>query len=180
MTGKGTYFFATKQDIETVVRNVESNLSLKYIQSGLFDTEEIQPFSSLLMEPGLGHAIAGDNNHCKRYLVTLQNIEIQIRTVPQRRGGVKYAIDSVLNPISITMAPGGVFREGILVEGSIRTISKDVDALKIYKTFEKHIKSNFKRIQEYYVGLEAHIYLKNGWRLTQSEQAPKESDLQEK
>jgi hypothetical protein len=86
-------FFATKADLELLLREVESERQLQFVETGLFDSPSVEPIHSLLGAPSLGHLSAGDHNQGPCYLVASQDISIVVRTVPQRRGGTKYAVD---------------------------------------------------------------------------------------
>src|SRR6516225_4719613 len=91
-------FFATGEDILKVFRIVEASYPLQYALCGLFDDSErkvFQGFSSLL---ALGVAQTGQSQLEPTFLVMLQGDKLNVRTVPQRRGGKKYAVDQKANP----------------------------------------------------------------------------------
>jgi hypothetical protein len=132
---------------------------------------------SLLDLRSLGVARTGDANHETKYLIADREIRIEVEDVPQRRGGVKYAIDQQANPKTIVITPGGLFGEGCLIAGQIGTASDDTDSIALYELFHREFKSRFKKVKSYLVGAEARALLDKGWRLTSSIKAPIDYDL---
>jgi len=170
-------FFATKSDLEQVLQAVEENRTLEYIPTGLFDTAAVKRVESLRTIPTLGMATVGDSNHETTYLVADHGASVEIRSVPQRQGGVKYAIDQVANPKTIVIRPGGVFQGNCVIVGQLGTASEDKDSLEAYQLFRKEFAARFKKIKSFYVGEEACTLLDKGWRLTASVKAAVEYDL---
>ena len=170
-------FFATRADLESVLRTVEAARSLQFVVAGLFDSAEIQSIHSLLKTPSLGIAEFADPNHETRYLVADRDLVIQIREVPQRRGGVKFAIDQQANPRTIGFQAGGQFGEKCLIAGQVGTVSDDQNSLELFRQFFKEFQRQFTRIKSYYIGKEAVELLKNGWRLTSNAKSPSLYDL---
>ena len=95
---------------------------------------------SLRNSADLGRVPHGDPNQSAGYLVADRRVPIAARAVPQRRGGVKYAIDQVANPKSIVFWPGGVFGENCLIAGEVGTVSDDPSSLELFQSFAKAIK----------------------------------------
>jgi len=155
-------FFATRADLEPLLRTVESARALQFVVAGLFDSAEILSIHSLLRTPSLGIAEFADPNHETRYLVADRDWSIQIRTVPQRRGGAKFAIDQLANPQTIAFQPGGQFGERCLIAGQVGTVSDDQNSLELYGVFGKEFRRKFTRIKSCYVGDEALELLKKG------------------
>lgn len=75
--------------------------------------------------PNIGFTIYGDWNRIDNYLVVKKDILINIREVPQRTGEIKFAIDQMINPNSIELKLGGIYREKdtVIVAGRIATLS---------------------------------------------------------
>ena len=112
-----------------------------------------------------------------RLMAIPKTMSLVIREVPQKRGGIKYAVDPLENQTSICFQFGGIYQNGILVGGSCGTSFLSDFSLEIYKNFSTKLKKNFKRIEIFYVGKEAEEKLKEGWRLVTDENSPKEYDL---
>lgn len=170
-------FFATKADLESLLRAVESQRQLQYVVAGMFDSPDIVAVSSLLDNPNLGQTTVGDAMQTVCYVVTSREAAIEVRPVPQRRGGIRYAIDQAVNPATITLRPGGAYGNICLLAGQMGTISEDPSSLNLYRAFSKEARKQFEKIGPYYVGKEAAELLDKGWRLTTGVKSPTLYDL---
>jgi hypothetical protein len=169
--------FATRSDLEAGIRAVESTRKLQYVLCGLFDTPALIAYSSLLDVENLGTSQHGDHIRGKRFLVIGAFRQVDVRVVPQRRGGTKYAVDQEANPGSITILPGGLFQNRCLLAGQIGTVADDEEALALYRDFASLVTKGFKRVKTYKVGPEALALLQRGVRLTTGADTPTEYDL---
>jgi hypothetical protein len=177
MTKNQLSFFATKVDLGSLLRAIESGRRLQFVMAGLFDSPEIAPKQSLLNIPNLGAVGSGDPNHEPKYLIADSGQPLEGRTVPQRRGGIKYAIDQRENSKTIVFQPGGTLREGCLIAGQFGTVSNEARSLELFNLFEMETRRQFTRIKSDYVGTEAAELLDAGWRLTGNATSPAIYDL---
>lgn len=164
-------FFATEDDLLSLLQTVESIRQLRLVAGGLFDdVPDVEP-----------RELAVVTSCCAKrettYLVFAPGIHIAVRPVPQRRGGVKYAVDQLANPKTIAFRPGGSLARGCLVAGQLGTISEDPDSLELFQICSKQMRRVFTRIKAYYVGIEASKLLDQGWRLTANPKSPTLYDL---
>lgn len=167
------HFFATKNDLEPVVEAVESKKSLRYVLMGSFEQPKIEEYRTALDIRGFGLANSGQQVQQNSYLVMDAKIKPQFREVPQRRGGLRYIVDTVANPTAIVFRHGGLFEECCLITGEISgEASSD-----LYPIFAYEIKQHFGKIQSYLVGPEAARLLDQGIRLTANVRASTEFDL---
>jgi hypothetical protein len=170
-------FFAADGDLKEVAAAIEARQRLQYVVAGLFDTPELSIAGSVKAIESFGIAQTGDQAQERSYLVVPANRQINVREVPQRRGGVKYAIDQVQNPATVVMRPGGRFGDVAVIAGQIGTAADDVSALELFKLFEREIKRRFSRVKSHYVGPSAKALMESGARLTMSVRSPAEYDL---
>jgi hypothetical protein len=168
-------FFATREDLEPVIREIESAHRLRYVLSQLGPISEAQTYETALELPNLGTASTGDAVHEPSYLVIDRSDDIYVRPIKQRRGGTLYA--TYPHPRSILFRPGGRYDAAHLIHGEIVTGSADEKALVIYSLFEKAIKSAFKNIKGCRVGVNALSALDSGTHLTRAVGVPAEYDL---
>jgi len=171
------HFFATKFDLETLLRAIESKRELQYVRAGLFDVSALNHQPSLLNDSNFGNCTEGDSVQEVRYLVADRNVPFEIRPVPQHNGGTKYAIDQKANPKTIVFRPGGVFNNTAVIAGDAGTISDDAASLALFQLFSKDIKRQFQKIKSDYMGNEAVTLFDKGWRLTSSVKSPPLYDL---
>ncbi len=179
MKSKQMMLFATIEDVENSIRDIESLADIQYYKTGLLDNKNIHPYKSLFDAPNIGVSLSGDWNKIDNYLITKKTTSLEVREVPQRTGETKFAVDQMNNPKSIEMKLGGIYKEkeNVLVAGRISTISEDSDSIELYKLFTTKFKKEFKKIGTFYVGKKAEEKLKMGWRLVTNEKSPKEYDL---
>jgi hypothetical protein len=170
-------YFATEQDIAPVLRDIDAIGGFKLVLRGLFDEPAPQVFNSLEEIPSPGRVESGDAVHLPQYLVLSAGTSVNVRSVPQRRGGTKYAIDQIKNPDTISFQPGGVWTEGILVRGELGTASHSSRSASLYRLFRKPFRKRFTPIQSCLVGDQAALLLDQGWRLTHDSGVSTEYDL---
>jgi hypothetical protein len=169
-------FFASKSDLEFLQQGIETKHRLQFVEAGLFDVV-LQTRTETLLGPNFGIALKGDGNHEITYLVADLATAIQVRAVPQHKGGVKYAIDQQMNPGTIVFRPGGTYGENVLIAGFVGTISDAASSLAIFQLFKREINAQFKGIKSFLVGREAAVLLQKGWRLMNNVESPSLYDL---
>jgi hypothetical protein len=126
--------------------------------------------------PNLGLARYGEQIQEDRYLVVDAATKVEARPVPQRRGGVLYAVDHIANPSAIWFRPGGLFQEHCLIGGEILGVG-NAESLALYRPFSRAVMAGFEKIKRFYAGPEASRLLHSGARLTLSAASPAEYDL---
>ena len=174
---KSIHFFATKRDLEAILALVESQRHIKYTEAGMFDTPETTTFASGVQIPNLGLAPSGDHNLEPFWLITDANVKVEMEVVPQRRGGTRYGIDPGLNPESVVIWPGGVFKDSCVIAGQIGTSMINPTSMELLNLFARAIRRQFKRIKSFFVGPEAEQLLDAGYRLTHGVKTARECDL---
>lgn len=177
MKSKQILFFATAIDIQSIVNLIESECQIKYYEMGLFDTKPESFYNSVSEISNFCIPKFGDWNKDLRLMGVPKHLSINIREVPQRNGGVKYAIDPLENSISICFQFGGIYEEGIILGGSCGTTFINEFSMQIFNKFSSKLKKEFKKIENFYVGNNAEKKLRQGWRLVTNEKLPKEYDL---
>jgi hypothetical protein len=177
MKNKQILIFSEISDIEPIFNEVEDCMKLHYFKTGLLDDSKIPHYDSFLKFPNLGFVSNGDWNHIDSYLAIPYEKNINVRDIPQKIGGIKYAVDQKINNESVFIKLGGIYNENILVAGVISTISEDEYSLKLFKLFSDKIKKRFSKIGSFFVGNNAKIRLESGCRLVTNEKSPSEYDL---
>lgn len=175
MKSRQVMFFAVLDDIMPLLQNIEGTVDRNYYEMGLFDNKDIIHYNSIFDTPNIAFTLSGDRNRIDRYLVMKKGTILSIREVPQKNGGIKYAVDQSINSKSIEIRLGDMYRdaENVIVACRVATISNDDDSNELYKLFSSKIKKDFKRIGAFYVGEKAEEILRSGWRLVTNVQSPK-------
>ena len=178
MDTKQRHFFATRDGLFPVIAAFEAKESVKYVLTGLHRSSDLTVYDSgreiatLDMPAPHPNAICGYN-----YLVALENDTVKIRSCPQNSGGIRYAVDQLVNPRTIAVLHGGLFRPGVLLYGRVGTVSDDPVALRLYRRFSSVLTKNFRKIRAFWVGPDAAKLLASGCRLTIGADSPTEFDL---
>lgn len=172
------HFFAAADDLIPVFERAEKKESFSYTVAGLFDSPELVTVRTgaalpTLRQPAPHREAVG----CPWYLVMPPDLSVQVREVTQRAGGMKYAVDQLINPDSIVVSHGGVYDPNILLYGKIGTSTDSKIAISLFRLFANAIAKHFERIRSFWVGPEARQLRKNGWRLTIGANSPRENDL---
>lgn len=177
MKSKQILFFATAIDIQPIMESLESLYQVKYYEMGLFDIKPNSYYDSISEIPNFCIPEYSDWNRDLRVMMLPKSSLLRIREVPQRSGGLKYAIDPLENQVSICFQFGGTYQEGILLGGSCGTSFLNDFSIKIFKEFSLRLKKEFRKIGNFYVGKDAEEKLKSGWRLVTNEKISKDFDL---
>lgn len=172
------HFFAAGNDLLPVFESVEAKRSLSYTLCGLFPSRELTSVASGCEIPSLrSPAPYASAVACPQYIVTSAGAPITVREVPQKDGGVLYAIDQLANPESIIIQRGGLYLPDVLLHGRVATASPTQFAAQLQRAFASAIARFFEHIRSFYVGPEARELWRRGYRLTPSAQSPREYDL---
>jgi hypothetical protein len=173
-----TLFYAAADDLIPVFAAIEPRHRIVYTLCGSFPSRNVSSFSSGAALPSLRSPPPQDSAiACPAYLVTLAETPISVREVPHRNGAVRYAVDQLQNPDSITVQIGGFYRPDVLLHGRIATVSKTPVSTQLYRAFISAIRKLFTPIQAFHVGPHAQQLWKRGCRLTIAVQSPPEYDL---
>ena len=169
-------FFATKNDLSSVLDSAEKKRQIKYVRTGLFRKPNPESFLRGMDIPDFGVASNESADSCDTFLVCDQNTEIR----PREIRGQGYAFDQLINPQTISFTPGGLWGDNVLLHGRFATASTAVPSLELLKIFRSLVHKRFEKIKAFYVGKEASQMLEQGKRLTIAEQSPRAFDLSRK
>jgi hypothetical protein len=173
---KQIHFFALKDDLLPVLEAVECEVPLKYMLMGQSPKVEVESFSSGMEIPNLGISATESASSGRSFLVTGRAVPMEVRPI-KGPAGIRYSLDQLGNPDSVTFSPGGRWGEDVVLNGRVATVSNSQFAQELMKLFNRSFKKQFFKVKAYYVGPGAYILLDAGKRLTAAEQSPREFDL---
>jgi len=168
------YFFATASDVKAVLETAEARTNLQFVRAGRSAMNPPLRYERSADIPNLGIAAGASSVLCDRYLVSAAGLRINARVLTS---DPPFAIDQLVNPKTVTLNAGGLWKNNILLRGSIGTASKDSDSWGLMKMFRPIFKNAFTNVKGMFVGPEAFELWRNGARLTGAEQSPPEFDL---
>lgn len=181
MAGGLLMFYATKKDLVPVLSYIESIFEIKYVMMGMFEYNTPIVYRSYEEIIDLGYTEIPFYGSSRNSLMIMgKKNNVIVREIPQRKGGTLYAIDPMKNPQTIELRIGGIYlkEENTLVASRTAYVDKNPFSESIYKELTKKIKKDFRKYNSMeYVGLEAEIKLKEGWRLVEDAGRSKEYDL---
>lgn len=175
MKSKQIFFYGLQEDLLEMFKSIESKFDIKYAQAGMFD-EKILCLNSLNVNT-IGNVQYGDWNHNPKYLLLPKENTLQVREVPQKKGGIKYAVDQMKNKDSVVFYLGGFYMGNSIIASKIGTISNTDFSKNIIKHVSNYCKTNFENISGFYVSKNALEKSKKGVRLTTDVNASSEYDL---
>lgn len=174
---KSIYFFATTADIQGVLAAAENVREIKYTCADTFEEPRETSYSSYKDIEHLGVALRGSQSQEAIYLVSDAQTKIVLREIQRRDGTIGYAVDQLLNPATVSLAPGGLFRDDCVIAGQVGTATTDKKSLELFNLIAREVRRRFKKVKSYWVGPEAFRILESGGRLTAGVKSPPEYDL---
>ncbi|MGD9791106.1 MAG: hypothetical protein AB7Q00_08700 [Phycisphaerales bacterium] len=170
-------FFATKQDLLSVLELIDRNNSVHYMRAGNELTPHFDSYKRGADIPNLGVANRETGAACTSYLVAYQTTPFSIRTIVGPNGTQRYLVDQLMNPDSVSFTPAGMWEDNTLLQGVIGTASASETSYILMKQFRSAITTSFKKLQRRFVGPHSLMLLHAGKRLTIAVQSPPEFDL---
>jgi hypothetical protein len=173
-------FFATREDLRPGLEMIESQWELEYQLHEMRADRNFVVLASLLDAPGLGLSKTGQCMSDDGYLVYPRTARPRVRSIPQRRGGVRYDLEP--SPEVVQLLPGGVhIASGAIVSGRVAPVlGASRRGVALYRAFTKTVVGGFHKVHSYWVGPEAYREFRAGKRLaTIGVKSPPEYDLAE-
>jgi hypothetical protein len=177
MAKKQITFFATMADTASVLSALEIAQSLQYTRVGLSNSSRPQSYLSYADIPDFGGTAHPNAVGNPMYLLSSRGVQIKVRGVPQKSGGVLFAIDQLENPDSIVLRPGGWYGSDVILYGTMGTVSHSDESNRLYILTANIFRKHFTKQQEFLVGPEAREAWNAGVRLTIGASSPAEFDL---
>jgi hypothetical protein len=177
------FFFATAKDLRAGALAVEAAVPVEYLLQEMRDDRGLTVFTSLLDAPEFGQSPRGDVSGSPQYFIFRRGLlgrsgVPRLRSIPQRRGGTKYAVDPTRHCLIVRC--GGLHADtGALVAGELQLpLDPSRTATRLFRLYSEHLLRGFSRVGLYWLGPEALGGFHGGQRLvTISVRSPREYDL---
>jgi hypothetical protein len=185
-------FVATKNDLEPGIRQLEVQVSLKYVLPKFDASPGYTTYYSALDLPDFG-TTKWETGRVPEYLIFYREAEVIVQEVATTNRGVLFRIAPDNNPHALFFSPGGwyvgeKYKGEFLIGGFVTYYTKDKappDTLELDRTYCKTVLKEFKSLRSaarsyrWKVGPEAYQALERGVRLiTESITSPFDYDLQ--
>jgi hypothetical protein len=172
------HFFALRHDLLDMLAVAEVLKPIHYVRGGVFESSEPIIYNSATEIPDLGIIGVDSSVQGSFFLIADATTAFSVASVPQRRGGIRYAIDQRQNPDTVSFSPAGWYDAQIVLAGEIATCTKTPLSIALLKIMGKAIrKKKWEKIYEYHVSPQAVQILDAGGRLTTGVRVPQEYDL---
>ena len=166
MKSKQLFFYGLKEDLVKIFESIELNFDIKYAKVGLFENNPSNLVPSLVSKSDIGIVQHGDWNHNQQYLILPKDEELKIRTVQQKNGGVKFAVDQMINKNSVVILLGGLYKNNTVIASKVGSISEVEFSKNILNHITLILKKRYLKKDGFYVGNEALKLANQGGRLT--------------
>ncbi len=170
-------FFATAQDLTSVLSLLETQRELQYTPMRSIKSDVPKTYLSYADIPDFGQTHDPTAVFNPAYLVASRGTVVQVEHIRLTAGGVNFAIDQRLNEDTVTLSPGGMYGRDVLLYGTIGTVSESAASLELYDFMVEPYLERFTKVQEFFLGPEACHLWKSGVRLTTSATSPTDFDL---
>jgi len=170
-------FFATAKDLAPVLSLLEAREKLQYTSMRQVESNRPRTYLSYADIPDFGQANDPAGVMNPAYLVARQGTVVRVKSIPQKAGGMNFAIDQRLNEDTVILRPGGMCGHDVLLPGAIATVSESAASLNLYDFMVEPYLARFTKVQEFFLGPQALGFWQSGIRLTTSATSPAEFDL---
>lgn len=178
MPAKQILFYATAQDTCSGLARFEDSCSVQYVRTGLFDSPEPTVYETYKEIENIGYSLDGRIESLPAFLVVERCDEVVVREVPQKNGGVKYAVNARTTPSSITFTPSGEYKQECIIYGTVTGVDVTNQKSKnLFKLFGRHVLKSYEKIGSFKVSPGAVQKLDAGFRLTPNLKADQSMDL---
>jgi hypothetical protein len=150
------HFFATQYDQKEALHEIESRRPLKYVEGGMFETNDIREYYSVEELPTLGQSQTG-NHQTDFYVILDREKEINVEKFKLNSGKIAYCVypgGREPNPTSIEFFPSGFYDNQYLISGHFGTIHKNKESQSLHNLFARTFRKHFVKINGFYVGKE--------------------------
>ena len=152
-------FYATTRDLTPVLARLRATLrKLQYTPMRLVVSSRPETYLSYADIPDFGRTCDPTAVMNQSYLVAPQGTVVQVKSIPQRIGGINFSIGQGLNKDTVTLSPGGMFGQDVLLYGSIGTVSESGTSLDLYDFIVEPYLARFADVHGFFSGQRRSIF----------------------
>jgi hypothetical protein len=169
-----------REDLLLILGDLERRHHLLYVDT--YDVRNPKPgeWSRASDISDLSRARHETGGNGASYLIVTEGTKVIQAPFVQRDGTKRFDIWEVNNPNSMTVFPGGEWKNDIILAGEFVTMSNTTIAQQLIRAAYSGIRKHFIKVgYHYWVGPQALTRFNSGTRLTIAEQSPAEFDLRD-
>ena len=167
---KQILFFATPNDIQPIISALETTNKIVFARVGSYDIKD-PPLISGAEIPNPGVATNETASGSDSYLVVPAGSRLNLHPYTSEDsdtfGRKMWSVYSGFNDESVEMTLAGIWEDGTLLPGSVRSMHNNEFAKKIMRDFQASLKkAKFEKVQSWWLSTEAVQMLRAGKRLS--------------
>lgn len=171
-------FIAADTDLYPVLEEVERKYPIKYVLYEYLPMPEFTSYQSYVEIPDLGVSSTDSLMGSNAYFIFPKEAKINYMPVEWPNNEIVFAFDHILNPDSVCLTPGGMWKDEAVIAGEISSIYSDGFVKQIATVFRRKMKKTFyARVGVFWIGYCAKARYLEGKRLTNSTRSPRAYDL---
>jgi hypothetical protein len=167
------------KDLLALLSTIEDQYKIKYVKAGRIGGPITEEFEAFGVIPDLGRATGKRARGSGRYLIVEKNYNIHVQTMKMFDGDLRFDVEQSFNPDSTLFCPGGEWKDRTIIGGDFSTISDSLVSLRLFRGVRSAVRKDFTNIKQYWLGPEALIAFRDGWRLTHAADTSPDYDLRE-
>jgi hypothetical protein len=168
------YFYSTLDDYINTISCIDDLANAKYVPSGQQRSTVFESCNHVTEIPNIGVSISGDTNKQRHWKIIDRSREPEVleRTLPD---GTKTYDTNLRGQLSFT--PSGMYLNSVMIAGCFNILSTDNHAISLYNKYTNKIKSQFSKVQMFWIGPDALKLFDSGMRFTKATQMPEVYNL---
>jgi len=171
--------YTLDEDLFALLSTIENQCKIKYVKAGRMGGPITEEFETFGVIPNLGRA-ADKRARCSgSYLIVEKDYNVHVQTMKMLDGDLRLDVEQPSNPDSILFCPGGEWKDRTIITGDFSTISDSLVSLRLIRGVRSAVQETFTKIKQYWLGPEALIAFRDGWRLTHAADTSPDYDLRE-
>lgn len=179
---KQVLFFATPDDIRPIIAALQTANPIAFARIGSHEVKNPTLLSGdQIPDPGIAtnETASGSVSYVIIPAGAKLNVQQYKSEDPDTFGRTMWSVYSGFNEDSAEITLAGIWTDGTLLPGSVKTMYKGPFSQKILKDFQSALKkAKFEKVQSWWLGPSALEMLKSGKRLTTTAvQSPPDYDL---
>lgn len=155
-------YYLQYEDLTNLLSDFSKEFDFILVKTGLFDSPKLDFLDISINNNFLRNIPFGNWSDNDNFLIVPKSKKVFPRKIQRHDGTVKYAIDQLKNPDTLSFLLGGEYKEKVIIAGRIAFLNKGVFSTPAFKFLMMLFLKNVKKYNGWFVSEQ----LKQGYRLT--------------